>query len=260
MFFNNFSGPSLFVYVSSKLYHGYVTTKFMTFMAVMVVGLIVLTGGVSAYGIYTRGTVGVDVSWPNCNASAPTKAAFGIVGVTGGLGFSQNPCLVKQAGWFKNMSLYVNTGYPGQYRGLDFQNYPKSCSSSDLNCLAYNYGYNAGQYALNHANVQGIVSATWWLDVETENSWTSDVIQNRNSLQGEADALKNGGVVTIGVYSTTYQWQTITGGWQNGLPNWGATTWTTAKQAAKYCTGHNFNGGQTWLIQFRGKLDQDVAC
>jgi len=126
--------------------------------------------------------------------------------------------------------------------------------------LAYNYGYNAGQYALNYATSQGIVSPTWWLDVETENSWTTDVMQNRNSLQGETDALKNGGVITVGVYSTTAQWQTITNGWQNGLPNWGATTWTTTKQAAKYCSGHNFTGGQTWLIQFKGKLDQDYAC
>lgn len=213
-----------------------------------------------AQGIYTSGTVGNDVSWPNCSARPPTGAAFGIVGVTGGLGFSPNSCLAKQSTWFKNLSLYVNTGYPGQSYGQKYQNSPNVCASSDLNCLAYNYGYNAGQYAAGYAKSQGVSSTTWWLDVETANSWTSDALQNRSSLRGEYDALLGAGVTTIGAYSTTAQWNSITGTWKNGWPNWGATTWATAKQAAKYCTGHEFTGGTTWLIQFTGKLDQDYAC
>jgi len=234
-------------------------TRLFTFLGATLFGLIIFTGAASAHGIYTSGSVGVDVSWPNCSVSAP-KTAFGIMGVTGGLGFSQNTCLAKQASWFTNLSLYVNTGYPGQARGLDYQNAPKTCSSTDLNCLAYNYGYNAGQYAVSYATNQGVKSGTWWLDVETMNSWTTDIMQNQNSLQGETDALKASGVTTVGVYSTTAQWQSITGGWKNGLPNWGATTWTTARQAAKYCTGHDFTGGGTWLLQFTGRLDQDYAC
>lgn len=235
-------------------------TKFITVVSLLLASVMLLGSTALAQGVYTSGTVGNDVSWPNCNARPPTNAAFGIVGVTGGLGFSQNSCLAKQSTWFKNLSLYVNTGYPGSYRGLDYQNFPNACASTDLNCLAYNYGYNAGQYALNYAASQGLNNTTWWLDVETDNSWTTDYQQNRNSLQGETDALKAAGVTTIGVYSTTAQWQSITNAWQNGLPNWGATTWTTAKQAAKYCTGHNFTGGGTWLIQFKGKLDQNYAC
>ena len=234
--------------------------RLLEFVRTIIFGLITLTSVASAHGIYTAGSTGYDVSWPNCNAAAPTKAAFGIVGVTGGLGFSPNSCLAKQAAWFKNLSLYVNTGYPGQSYGLKYQNAPNACASTDLNCLAYNYGYNAGQYALNYAASQGVTSTTWWLDVETMNSWTGDYAQNKSSLQGETDALKNSGVTTVGVYSTTAQWQSITGSWQNGLPNWGATTWATAKQAAKYCTGHDFTGGGTWLLQFTGKLDQDYAC
>jgi hypothetical protein len=79
-------------------------------------------------------------------------------------------------------------------------------------------------------------------------------------LQGEIDALKAGGVQTVGVYSTTAQWGTITGGWKNGLPNWGASTWNTARQAASFCSGHQFTGGPTYLIQYTGRLDQDYAC
>jgi hypothetical protein len=93
------------------------------------------------------------------------------------------------------------------------------------------------------------------------NTWNIDTAQNQNSLQGSYDALKSNSATTIGAYSTTAQWQSITGGWKNGWPNWGATTWDTAKQAAKYCTGHQFTGGPTLLIQFNiKKLDQDYAC
>ena len=212
-----------------------------------------------ALGIYASGTTGYDVSYPNCASKKPS-GAFGIVGVTGGINFSQNSCLSLESGWFKNTSYYLNSGYPGANRGSDYLNSPKICDSSDLNCLAYNYGYNAGLYALNYAKTHNLVSDTWWLDVETMNTWTSDALQNRQSLQGEYDALADKGIHTIGAYSTTYQWDLITGRWKNNWPNWGATTWTTAKQAAKYCTGHEFTGGKTYLIQFTGRLDQDYAC
>jgi hypothetical protein len=56
------------------------------------------------------------------------------------------------------------------------------------------------------------------------NTWTPDPLQNQSSLKGETDALLNGGASTVGVYSTTAQWKTITNAWQNGWPSWGATT------------------------------------
>ncbi|HEX4774424.1 MAG TPA: hypothetical protein VH234_02825, partial [Candidatus Saccharimonadales bacterium] len=193
----------------------------------------------------------------------PKLTAFGIVGVNNGKGFSQNSCLKAEASHFLNLSLYANTGYPGQSYGLNYQNSPQTCANTDLNCLAYNYGYNAGQYAYDAAKTAGFGSVqSWWLDAETTNTWTPDPIQNQSSLKGETDALLNGGASTVGVYSTTAQWKTITNAWQNGWPSWGATTWTTAKQAATYCSGHQFTGGPSYLMQFVPKrsLDQDYAC
>lgn len=234
--------------------------KFLSLFSFTITALFLFSSSVSAQGIYQSGTNGVDVSYPNCTAKIPATA-FGIVGVTGGLGFHPNDCLAKEAANFGNLSLYVNTGYPGQSYGLNYQNSPRACGATDLNCLAYNYGYNAGLYAINYAKSQNAWSTTWWLDVETANSWTSDYAQNIQSLQGETDALKAAGATTVGVYSTTAQWGSITGGWKNGFPNWGATTWNTAKQAKTYCTGHEFTGGPTYLIQYKGRtLDQDYAC
>jgi hypothetical protein len=228
---------------------------FVTFVMLMV-----WSGHAAAQAVYVSGTTGIDVSYPNCRAKI-SNASFGIVGVTGGMGFSSNSCLAAEASHFNNLSLYVNTGYPDKSYGLNYQNWPKLCTSDDLNCLAYNYGYNAGLYAVNYARAQGVWSTVWWEDVETMNSWTSDVNQNQNSLQGEYDALVSAGASTVGVYSTTAQWTTITGGWKNLWPSWGATTWRTAKQAATYCTGHEFTGGPSYLMQFTGRtLDQDYAC
>jgi hypothetical protein len=223
----------------------------------------VLFGGgglAAAQGIYPSGSTGVDVSYPNCSSSISNNLAFGIVGVTGGLNFHPNSCLSTESAHFKNLSFYTNTGYPGLTTALNYQNSPKTCATNDLNCLAYNYGYNAGQYAVSYAQAQGVWSSTWWLDVETMNTWSSDTAQNIQSLQGQTDALKASGAASVGVYSTTAQWGSITGGWKNGFPSWGATTWQTARQAKTYCTGHEFTGGPTYLIQFRGKLDQDYAC
>jgi hypothetical protein len=212
--------------------------------------------------VYATGTTGFDVSWPNCSATPPKSPRFGIVGVSDGTGYSQNPCLAQEAAWFPSVTLYVNTGWNDQSLYLN-PNSPKVCAAGDQTCLAYNYGYNAGLYAFNYANSQNVHASAWWLDVETSNTWNSDVVQNQNSLQGEYDALVVSGVTTVGVYSTTVQWTSVTGGWINHWPSWGATTWTTATQALTYCTGHQFTGGPSDFMQFKPKrsaLDQDVAC
>lgn len=231
-------------------------------LAALLVSVIALANPVeaaAATSTYPSGSTGYDVSWPNCTAKAPAHPVFGIVGVSDGTGYSQNPCLANEASWFTTPSLYVNTGWYNQSSHINPFS-PKVCASGDNNCLAYNYGYNAGLYALSYASSQNVHSSVWWLDVETSNTWNSDTIQNRNSLQGEYDALAANGVTEIGVYSTTYQWDTVTGTWLNGWPSWGATTVRTASKAATFCSGHQFTGGPTYLIQYVGTLDLDYAC
>jgi hypothetical protein len=235
--------------------------KMVIGLAAALMALLVTTGVAAASGPYTAGTIGVDIGWPNCTASIPS-VTFGIVGVTDGQGYSTSPCIVNEARSFSNLSLYVNTGWYNKSTHIN-PTYPKKCAKGDNICLAYNYGYNAGLYALGAAQSAGVSSSTWWLDVETANTWNKDVVQNQQSLQGEYDALVNSGVTTVGVYSTTAEWKSITGGWQNKWPSWGATTWTTAKQAQTYCTGHEFTGGPSYLMQYlppNAAVDYDVAC
>jgi hypothetical protein len=204
------------------------------------------TGLALAQGQYTSGSTGIDVSYPNCSATLPVTA-LRIVGVSDGLGYSTNPCIATEAAGAANLSLYVNTGWNSASSRINATS-PKACAAGDNNCLAYNYGYNAGLYALAAANQAGVHAPTWWLDVETANTWNTNVVQDQNSLQGEHDALLANAATTVGVYSTTAQWKTITGSWINGWPSWGATTWTSAKQAQTYCTGHQFTGGPSYLM------------
>ncbi len=235
--------------------------KLVLSICVSLLGVIFISSAAHADPLYVSGSKGLDVSWPNCSSKI-TKADFGIVGVNDGQGYSENPCLLSEASHFTALSLYANTGWDAKSSHINSTS-PEQCAATDENCLAYNYGYNAGLYAYNYAASLGLSANSWWLDVETANTWSNNATQNQNSLQGEYNALSVEGVQQIGVYSTTAQWNVLTNSWQNNWPSWGATTWKTAKQAATYCSGHQFTGGSSILMQFLPKtdgLDHDVAC
>ena len=113
----------------------------------------------------------------------------------------------------------------------------------------------------------------WWLDVETANSWqsgTTGLQMNVADLEGMVQGFRDAGVTAagaVGVYSTTYQWTTITGGSTGssgtslaGLPDWlpGATTQTGA---VSDCSAAAFTGGKVVLTQWTARsLDSDYAC
>lgn len=216
---------------------------------------------VYAQGAYQTGAVGNDVSWPNCRVVPPREVPFGIVGITGGLVYRPNPCLFEESHWFTDLSLYMNTGYAGKDRAQKYASYPRHCDNSDEACLAYNFGYNAGVYALNYASSQYVHANTWWLDVETENSWSANTTYNRASLNGMINAIRQHTLLpTIGFYSYPGQWEKITGNWHNGYPNWAATGDVTHQKAVDYCTGQAFTGGPTWLTQYTTRLDDDYVC
>jgi len=219
------------------------------------------TQAVSASTIYQSGSTGVDISYPNCSVKVPA-VNFGIVGVTNGVVYGHNNCLSAESKNFANLSLYVNSGLNASSNSAYYTQAQVGCNG-DVYCAAYNYGVNAAKDAIAYAKTQNVSSNKWWLDVETTNTWNKDPLQNRQSLQGEYDTLVANGAITVGAYSTTAQWQSITGSWQNNWPSWGATTWTTAAQAQTYCTGHQFTAGPSLLMQYKSKqskIDQDVAC
>lgn len=218
---------------------------------------------------------GVDLSWPptNCDAVIPPEATFGIVGVSGGSNFTSNDCLVQEASQFNKLSLYVNTGYQGLEVLQDYPELASMCADGDENCIAYNYGVKAGQFALEYAFDQKIYAQNWWLDIETENSWSENLAANTQALQGEMDGITlaaashNLPKPVFGFYSTPNMYGRITGGWLNGLPSWVATGHKGPENAMAHCQGYEFTGGTTVVVQYvddeanlgRG-VDSDLVC
>ncbi len=198
-------------------------------------------------------------------------------------------------------SLYVNTADPGNaYNGSPISDWPSSgstpygaCTTTLVNlstgptylgansdACAWQYGDNmaaadasrlqSAAVAINGQAPPTLVPTTpagypWWLDVETGNTWQSDTTMNVADLQGMIAGLQAAGAMTVGAYSTSSQWKTITGGTTSasgslyGIPVWipGARTLSGAKSN---CQQTSFTGGRVTLTQWFSQLDGDYAC
>src|SRR3954470_7944602 len=100
-----------------------------------VLGAAVIAAGVGTAAV-ALGRYGNDISWPQCGGAFPAKAGFGIVGVTGGRPFTQNPCLAAE--W---QGALAAKGAPAYYMNL----------SNPGTTTPSTYGANAAAYALNYA-------------------------------------------------------------------------------------------------------------
>ncbi len=214
---------------------------------------------------------GYDVSWPQCGESLPVDGDVRIVGVNGGRPYEDNPCLGDQYRWAAQApaaAFYMNTSNPGTAsKVVDWygQKSPNAlCSRSDEAACAYNYGYNAAKHAFATAQRETGNAARhmWWLDVETQNSWSSQTSLNVADILGSIAYLRTQGV-PVGVYSTGWMWGRIAGGADlPDVPNWRAGARDGA-QAARWCSDptSSFTGGQVLLIQWvENDLDHNEVC
>lgn len=271
-------------------------------------------GGGSSGGGHNGGggtsTTGYDISWPQCGSSYPTGQAFGIVGVNDGLANNLNPCLNRELAWAAGSSgatsqpaasLYINTGNPGPtYQGTPIADWPGtnntgktdpygSCTSKVWStACAWVYGWDMGNYSYGQAATAevgtrvDVTTAPWWLDIETGNSWATSSATgytdlNLAAIVGYFDGLKDSGASgPIGIYSTSSQWNTITGlgsstttGYftsylsASSLP---ISSWVpgarSLKQAKSNCAAtSSFTGPNPLLAQYSsGGFDADLLC
>ena len=213
---------------------------------------------------------GYDVSWPQCGRALPDDGDFRIVGVNGGKPYTDNDCLADQFRWAKlvgDAAFYINTANPGPSSAVvDWysQKSPSpSCGPADEAACAYNYGYNGARLAWDYAQRQTGAAArhSWWLDVETANSWSSNRALNVADIVGAITFLRTKGV-HVGVYSTGYQWGRIAAGaHMPDVLNWIAGA-RNAAEAASWCRADSsFTGGPVVLIQWeQDGLDHNHAC
>ena len=248
--------------------------------------------------------VGYDISYPQCKSKIPTTYYFAIIGVNGGNAASINPCLAKQLQWAKDakggtaqaeVQLYVNTANPGEYIG-DIKTWPKnnydlkgrdviigdmnpygSCDGTNSKACGWLYGWNRAIDTAENMFAPAAITAglsknvsdyTWWLDVETMNTWqlgsADKEAKNVASLEGMYDYYKSHGG-RVGLYSTAVQWDQITGSTTNdkfkGLPNW-RPSGTSLQIAINNCKVDPLTeGGYISLTQYIVQnLDRNHTC
>jgi hypothetical protein len=228
--------------------------------------LVLLSGIARAYGPYPGGATGTDVSWPQCDKGLPSSPqSFAIIGVGGGRAFYQNPCLISEYSWGQSAptapTFFINLNSVGGSTAFKANAGPRgNCTANDDMCHAYNYGWNDARLAYADAQSQETTASMWWLDVETDNDWSSNLPVNAQVIQGAIDYLKSQGR-SVGIYSTSKQWGQVAGSYNPGLPVWVAGA-PDAGSAPGYCTAADaFGGGQVWLVQVTGdQFDNDYAC
>ena len=259
------------------------------------------SGSTVQRGSGTSTPLGNDISWPQCNKTLPNNQAFGIVGVNNGLANNTNPCLTKELAWSQLSTgeltiqpatqLYVNTANPYGVSGItdwpknniDTHNYDTtsfdpygSCDSNNVTACAWQFGWNIiDQDVLDRfaVNTTGGMDSnpshyTWWLDVETGNTWeTGPAGQQHNIavLEGMAKYLNIYGA-KAGIYSTSYQWGKIAGTTNTGTLLDGVDSWLpgarSQKAAKSNCSLPSLTtGGKVTTTQFVSQnLDYDYSC
>ncbi|HSX15975.1 MAG TPA: hypothetical protein VLF40_04250 [Candidatus Saccharimonadales bacterium] len=246
--------------------------------------------------------VGYDVSYPQCGKRLPTDQYFAVVGVNGGTAANTNPCLADQLAWANGsksgshqpkVQLYVNTANPGEVisqittwptsntdkTGYTTANPYGTCAGANDRACSWQYGWNRSVEAsldrfVPAARAAGISQSasayTWWLDVETANTWqsgsTEALIRNTAALEGMTSYYKAQGAA-VGLYSTAVQWSQITGNNVvassnlNGLPNWRPSGASLANAISNCSVPPLTAGGYISLTQYVQKnLDHNHSC
>jgi len=200
-----------------------------------------------AAGPFPSNATGFDISFPQCGSNLQQTGSFGIIGVTGGKAFTQNPCFAGEYDYAATttglVSIYMNLNAPVGRTARANTAGPVACASNDQTCQAHNYGWNAAVGAFALAGPRK--ASAWWLDIEIANSWAGKTAINVATIDGARDYLLAAGVANVGIYSVPSMWNQITGNWQDStLPVWYAgTATTTCAQAV------SFTSGPIWLVQ-----------
>jgi len=212
---------------------------------------------------YPAGVRGVDLSWPNCDRQQPPAAGFAIIGVNDGHPFSTNPCLTREYGWYANThptGLYLSTSYTTRYQQEITGSCAQQAAATGLprpQSQAYAIGCSETASSLRQLGQLRLpLPSVFWLDVETDNIWSTNQQLNVQTLRGmiaELNTLQP--QATVGIYSFPPMWRRITGNWATPLPEW------IPRAGGDNPCRSPFSTGPVWLSQGgTASLDVDQAC
>jgi hypothetical protein len=255
--------------------------------AVLAAVLTAVTGPAALAAQPTASTTatGHDVSYPQCGRQLPERGDIAVVGVNAGTGTTSNPCLAAQLAWGdapaadgtpRRADVYVNTANPGHlgdwWPGADLTrtgqpvaNPAGVCAGAEDAACGYVYGYSIALEDLWRRGVPAPGERTWWLDVETMNSWSWNRVANLAVLEGMAAAIRTAGG-EVGVYSTSRQWHLIVGSAAPssalaGAPVWLAGATSKAGALANCAAAPVTPGGRVRMVQWvEDAQDHDIAC
>lgn len=213
------------------------------------------------------------LNWASISTGSTSQPKAALYANTG------NPSGVAGIAWWPTSNTFYHTTdgtYADTNTNTGFEpvtvpmpSYGDCSSTNDAGC-AYVYGYAKAYDDVNHRGVPALDPAgkpwVWWLDVETTNSWeTTNLTANLADLEAMAYYFHNVAGASVGVYSTAYQWNIITGTptatTLAAVPNWipGART---LKAAEGNCGSAAFTpGSRVALTQYTSsQLDYDYSC
>jgi hypothetical protein len=225
--------------------------------------------GVAGNEAYPSGAYGYDVSVYQCNQTLPSGHIVGIVQATGASNGYPNPCLAREAAWAgAGLNLYI-------YMTYGTSEVPEPGCNGDLAC---DFGYQAALYAYQQVQAAGVNPlVTWWLDVERDPSWSTDLAENAQEVQGAINGLRGLGINNVGIYASPDVWNTIVGNYQPPVPLWAA--WYQSPPSGPgncqgiqaYAANHNdlLPTGPVYVTQYTDQangpppavgIDGDYAC
>lgn len=233
-----------------------------------VVAAMVVSLALPSSGSATTWTHGYDVSWPQCSGGqarhVPSDPGrYVVVGLTHGAGHTTNPCLADQIGWARAhrsaIAGYLVPSYPTRAQ-LTAAKTGAFGYCRSLRCRLRNDGAAQAAHALGVMRRAGLDLPMIWVDVEFRYrpAWSRHTDRNRAVLSGVIHAVRAAGL-RAGVYTTSYMWGHITGGWHVDVPNWLPSGNGNVRTARSRCATTG-TGGTTWLVQYTREWDEDLTC
>jgi hypothetical protein len=260
------------------------TTRGSRMLAVLTAGVLALA--IAAPTAAAAPMFGHDISWPQCPVAQggyalpmpPASSQFVIVGLNGfdpkaspkqGLPFNENPCLAWQ---LQQTSTKPRHGYtiPAFPTAAQLSTYGSRgpWTTTTRAARLSNVGYAQAQFVIDTMKKVGWAPPVVWIDVEprTTQPWPTGTVAreraNRFVLEGMMRRFRDAGI-PYGLYSYTYGWNQITGGWWlPGVPVWAtAGTLDYPTEALDRCKPPSFSGGRVYISQwYDSSRDYDRTC
>lgn len=212
---------------------------------------------------------GADVSWPQCPVGGPmpmptSSAKFVIFGLTGGYGFTPNPCLADQVAWAKKRGKYLGAySFTGAPSPAELEKYGKSgpWKPKDLTNRFRNAGWAVAKQTIAQMEAAELTVPFVWLDIEpsAKRPWRKTTQKNRAYIQGQVKAYSSVGI-KAGFYLSASSFDLILNK-DYERPEWQTVGPRPRAKALERCDGAPVQKGPIVLVQWwTTDRDFDLIC